>query len=84
MFSFSSIEIVIISIILIIGITFILIARHLEKKDWNNGYCPSCGEPWRHFDNDSQGGRGYCCDKCNRHVWISYKVDIRKDSQKYL
>lgn len=70
---------------LIITITCIcvLIARHLEKKDWNNGYC-SCGEPWKHFTTDSQGGRGYCCDKCHKHIWISYKVDIINDTKKYL
>ena len=62
--------------VFIIGI---LIARHNEKRQWNNGYC-ACGSPWRHFDNDSQGGRGYCCDKCHSYIWISYRVDKRANS----
>lgn len=43
-----------------------------EKKDFNNGICPDCGEPLRHFDDDSQGGQGWVCDKCGYHTWISW------------
>jgi len=42
----------------------------LERRDWNNGYCARCCQPWRYFDTDSQGGRGYECG-C-RTCWISY------------
>ena len=37
--------------------------------------CPICGEKLKHFDNDSQGGRGYCCPstKHRYYTWVSYK-----------
>lgn len=48
--------------------------RRQEKKIWNRGQCPTCGEPWIHYDTDSQGGRMYRCD--NWHgCTISYRVD---------
>lgn len=53
----------------------ILFARSYERKTWNNGRCPDCGERWKYFDTDSQGGRGYYCSKCNKTIWISYNVD---------
>lgn len=43
-----------------------------ERKAYNNGKCPKCNKKLRNFDCDSQGGRGYCCDYCNYHTWISY------------
>lgn len=46
-----------------------------ERKDYNNGFCPKCGHPWRYFDSDSQGGRGYCCDKCGNVIWVNFPVD---------
>lgn len=49
-------------------------AINMEKKDWNGGHCP-CGTRWRHYGNDSQGGRGYKCDACGDGIWISYAVD---------
>ncbi len=48
-------------------------AKNRETKAFNGGECPDCKVPWRHFDNDSQGGRGYTCDSCPRGVWVSYK-----------
>ena len=36
------------------------------------GKCPDCDAPWRYYDTDSQGGRGYTCDTCPRGVWVSY------------
>jgi len=42
-----------------------------ERRSWNGGYC-QCGERWRRFDIDSQGGRGYVCLGCNQRMWISY------------
>ena len=29
-----------------------------EKRGFNNGICPICGQKLEHFDNDSQGGCG--------------------------
>ena len=52
-------------------------ARVLEKREWNEGSCDRCGYPWKSFDMDSQGGRGYKC-VCVRRIWISYPgVDRR-------
>lgn len=59
----------------LITISCMFMAAHFEKKDFNNGICKKCGEKLRFFDYDSQGGRGYCCDKCGHVVWVSYNVD---------
>lgn len=45
-----------------------------EKRDWNSGISPFTGTPWRQFDTDSHGGRGYVDDGGNQ-IWISYPVD---------
>lgn len=46
-----------------------------EKREFNNGICPICGEKLEHFDNDSQGGRGYCCPSKDHsyYTWVSYR-----------
>lgn len=53
----------------------ILCAIRNEKQGFNNGICPICGEKLKHFDNDSQGGRGYCCPstKHRYYTWVSCK-----------
>ena len=43
-----------------------------EEKDFNNGVCPRCGKSLVHFDDDSQGGQGWCCYDCKRFVWITW------------
>ena len=57
-------------------ITFVLsgiiYGIYAEKHNFNNGYCPRCGGKLKYFDTDSQGGRGYCCDKCKYFTWVSY------------
>jgi DNA-directed RNA polymerase subunit RPC12/RpoP len=63
-------ELLIIGILLLFGI--IVLARRSEKKAYNNGICNECGTELHHFDNDSQGGRGYVCDNCCYTVWVSY------------
>lgn len=63
-------------LLLIICVPFIGI--YLEKKDYNNGFCKACGNKLRLFDYDSQGGRGYCCDNCRYHTWVSYNC-VDKD-----
>lgn len=60
------------TVLIIIGI---ILARNYEKKKYNNGICPRCGNPLRNFDIDSQGGRGYICDECFYRTWCSYNVD---------
>ena len=66
----------------LIGIFLILamvvgayIGRRYEIKRYNNGVCAHCGAKLRHFDNDSQGGRGYVCDSCKDYIWVSWNID---------
>lgn len=57
------------------------IGMFLERRDFNNGICVNCGSKLIHFDNDSQGGRGYCCDNCGYSTWVSYNsVDKKFDN----
>lgn len=58
-------------IVILIGVS---IGRCYEKKQWNNGVCSFSNKPWKLFDYDSQGGRGYTDGEGN-YCWISYKVD---------
>lgn len=68
----------VIVVAIIIGIVFIVSGMMMEKKDYNNGRCPKCDKPLRYFDTDSQGGRGYICDKCGYTTWVSYgRIDRR-------
>lgn len=53
-----------------------------EKKIFNNGKCRVCGNSLELFDYDSQGGRGYKCPRCYRHVWISYNCVDRNYKEK--
>lgn len=62
-------------LILLVIIVGMAVTRNHEKKEYNNGICTKCGGNLRYFDSDSQGGRGYNCDKCNNFVWVSYNVD---------
>ena len=59
-------------VILILLVIFLPIGETWEKRDFNNGMCPHCSTSLRCFDTDSQGGRGYVCDKCNYTTWVSY------------
>ena len=65
-------EILIISGVVLLFVSLMFWARAREAAEYNGGLCVGCGEPWRHFDNDSQGGRGYTCDGCGRGTWVSY------------
>ena len=71
-------ELIIIIIFLIVWLGGMLWAICSDRKQWNNGKCPECGHDWRLFDMDSQGGRGYICDGCGDHMWISWSVDKRR------
>lgn len=66
-----TVALIIFIVLLIILVTLTLLAITLEKRNYNKGICKYCGKPLRHFDTDSQGGRGYMCD-CGYCVWISY------------
>ena len=60
--------------ILIQIIVGVILIRRYEKKEWNNGICPKCGEEWKLFDVDSQGGRMYRCDNWH-YCDVSYSID---------
>ena len=53
------------------------IARRSEAKRFNEGRCRHCGGWFEYFDTDSQGGRGYACEKCGNVIWIGFPVDKR-------
>lgn len=59
-------------VIIVLVISGILYGIKVEYKDFNSGICPKCGKRLKHFDTDSQGGRGYCCYDCHYFIWISY------------
>ena len=44
-----------------------------DALDWNHGVCKKNGLPWKSFDMDSQGGRGY--NAGDETIWISWPVD---------
>jgi len=62
-------------IIIMIFIIVLISGRKSDKNKWNNGECSRCKNKWEHFDTDSQGGRGYICNKCKDIIWISYNID---------
>ena len=47
-----------------------LLGYRSEKKAWNKGICRENGLPWKRFDTDSQGGRGY--NAGDQYCWISW------------
>lgn len=55
----------------------------LEKKAFNNGICPKCGNRMSLFDEDSQGGRGYECNECDYGCWVSYNSIDKERTVKY-
>lgn len=64
-------------ILLIVALVIIfifgpVIFRFSEIKQFNDGYCQKCGNKLRHFDNDSTGAEGWCCDNCNSVMWLSW------------
>lgn len=65
------IEIAIVAL-MVLGIVSVWICEYYE---YNHGVCRKCGHKLRSFATDSQGGRGYTCDKCGNSFWISYPVD---------
>jgi hypothetical protein len=56
-------------------LTLGVVGYRFDKKKWNNGVCPKCGNKWESQFLDSQGGRGYICRRCNKGMVISWKVD---------
>lgn len=66
---------ILIALVVLIWIAGFWIAYNSEKKSYNNGKCPCCGNELKLFDTDSQGGRGYECPKCDYTTWVSYDVD---------
>ena len=62
--------------LVIIGEFFLRVAIYLEKKEFNNGYCRSCGHKLTFMRKEYSGDRLYKCAHCGREVWVFYhKVD---------
>ena len=70
---------IILIIAVYIGLMFF--GCYLDKRGFNNGICPKCGTPLRHFDNDSQGGQGWKCDHCDYTTWVSWFNPYKKKKQ---
>lgn len=68
---------VLIAIVICFFIVACLATRNAEKKAFNGGVCPRCGEKLECFDMASDGSRGWTCRKCNYTTWCSYDVDGR-------
>lgn len=66
---------------LVVGICGIVLCRTAERRDWNEGICPKCGKPLKHFGTDSQGGEGWCCGDCGYFTWVTYKRFVYKSSK---
>ena len=77
-FAFNAL-IVLVAVGLFVGVGLPCAIRN-EKRGFNNGICPICGKKLEHFDDDSQGGRGYCCPSTthNYFTWVSYKFIDKK------
>lgn len=61
-------------IVIVLGATSAAagIGMAIEGYHFNKGKCRRCGATLNFFDIDSQGGRGYVCDKCGYTTWVSY------------
>lgn len=62
-----------IAIMVVLGLFFR--SRYVDKKNYNGGVCPRCGNKLVNDDMDSQGGRRYFCDKCGYFTWIDWHFD---------
>lgn len=74
------------TILAVLGIMVIVIfvwAYNDEKKHYNGGVCPQCGEKLKYFETDPEdGSRGYECSnkKCDYTCWVSWeKIDKDAD-----
>lgn len=74
--------VILMSVIIGIFIVSLYLAVCSEVKNWNGGYCPRCGKKLRHFDCDSQGGDGWCCDACDYTTWVSYYKLVYRTARK--
>ena len=74
--TFQHFNILIPSVIILLALVGMVWARSNEKKVWNDGICKKSGKPWKSFDMDSSGARGYS-DGEENDCWISYKVDAQ-------
>lgn len=70
---------VVVGTIVLILILFAVVglrwAYNDEKKRYNNGICPRCGEKLKYFGTDPEdGSRGYECSnkKCDYSTWVSW------------
>lgn len=67
-----------ISVVVLIVVLYLVISYLWDKKKWNGGISPYDWEPWKGYDTDSGGERGYK-DKSGNGIWIFWPVDKRED-----
>ena len=60
------------AVVAVIFVACLLIVVILEKEGYNNGICPKCGHPLRHFDNCSNNEL-WTCDNCGYFTSVYYK-----------
>lgn len=68
----------IIVLFVILIIVSVLVRILIEKHSFNKGVCRKCGNGLRMFKTGSGGERGYCCDKCGHHMWVSWRITDRR------
>ena len=57
----------------VMGVGFFVSEILGEKKEYNDGICPKCGNKLSFFNTDSYGGRGYRCPDCQYYVWVTHR-----------
>jgi predicted RNA-binding Zn-ribbon protein involved in translation (DUF1610 family) len=66
------IQLVIVEVLIIALICGCICKYRQEKKDFNNGICPWCGNQLRHFADNKELEQGWICDKCGYRTWIGW------------
>lgn len=61
----------ILAVVFVIFCLVAVVGWSLDRHDYNGGRCRKCETAWRYFDRDSQGGRGYVCER-GHYCWVSW------------
>lgn len=64
-------------------ITMWVSSYRFEKRHWNGGLCPICGEKLKCFDMDSSGARMYKCSNDHNCKGYSTCVSFSKIDKDY-
>lgn len=73
--------VIVLFIVVILAIVVVHIQLNkIEKKNFNNGICPKCGEPLVFFATETTNGdRGYECLHCPYVTWVNHFSLVDKD-----